>query len=105
MPGANDEVRVAAASHRVLFEDDEVRVVDVQLAAGAKETRIDVVWPAVVYVGTGGPVEDKAGGATGPVSLKTGSVFAVPAGEHALENDGSEALHLVVFELKYGSGR
>ena len=99
--GPDDALVAAPASHTLLFEDAGVRVLDVHLAAHAKDAPHTEAWPGLVYVAKAARVRDFAG----PVSdLAQGGIVAVNAGPHELENVGDGPLHLILFELKEGSG-
>ncbi len=90
----------AVPGETVLLENAEVRVVDVRLAAGAKEAMHGEAWPGVVYVAEGGPV--RVGKQVSSVGIK---IVPVDGGLASLENAGKGPLHLVWFELKFGSGK
>ncbi len=93
----------AVPGETVLLENDEVRVVDVRLAAGAKEAMHGEAWPGVAYVaeGDGGRMVYEGDRAAGMGS----TIVLVRAGTQAVWNVGSGPLHVIRFELKYGSGR
>jgi len=51
-PDAQDAVAVSPQTHKVLLENDRVRVLDVNLPAGAKEPEHSHVWPALIIEDT-----------------------------------------------------
>ena len=48
----DDVVAVSPQTHKVLLENDRVRVLDVSLPAGAKEPEHSHVWPALIIEDT-----------------------------------------------------
>ena len=48
-PASFEAVTAAPNSHRVLFEDDRIRVLRVEVAPGATEPIHDHRWPSVMY--------------------------------------------------------
>lgn len=107
-PGPQDALVAAQDSHTLLFENDDVRVLDVHLAAHAKEAYHAHAWPGVVYVVEAAPLRYTArnGGDAELGSFPTG-VKIVPAKVegHTVENAGDVPLHLIRFELKYGTAK
>jgi quercetin dioxygenase-like cupin family protein len=107
VPGPEDAVVAAPASHTVLFENADVRVVDVHLAPGAKEPMHTHPWPGFFYLVQVAPLvystpQGPVGAArTMPLARKIVPVGA--EGPHTVENVGDVPLHLIRFELKYGS--
>jgi quercetin dioxygenase-like cupin family protein len=51
-PDARDAVAVSPQTHKVLLENDRVRVIDVNLPAGAKEPQHSHAWPALIIEDT-----------------------------------------------------
>ena len=49
-PGELDALIAAPGSHRLLFENDRVRVLEVVIAAGAREPEHTHRWPSVMIV-------------------------------------------------------
>ncbi len=97
---AQDPVAVAPASFKVLFENERVRVVEVQFAPGVRNPTHShpdyVIYPLTSYMmkSTG---QD---GAEKTFEVKSGAVRWSPAVTHADENVGSTAAHAILFELK-----
>jgi hypothetical protein len=54
-PDARDAVAVAPATHKVLIENDTIRILDVNLPAGSKESAHSHVWPAILLMDTPRP--------------------------------------------------
>jgi mannose-6-phosphate isomerase-like protein (cupin superfamily) len=96
----NDELAVMKATHKVLLENDDVRVVDITLEPHAKEELYTEPWAGVMYVAQGGVV----GFGMSRENVATGKVVAVgPVKDFHLENAGATPVHLVWFELKHGT--
>ena len=51
-PDSQDAVAVSPQTHKVLLENDRVRVIDVTLPAGAREPAHSSVWPALIIEDT-----------------------------------------------------
>ena len=109
---ALDAVTTAPANHKVLFENEQVRVLDVMVPVGTREPVHTHCWPSVLYVMSRGKLReyDAAGRvvrevkeAPPPAALP----FAtwLPAGApHAMENLDAQPIHLVRVELKDARG-
>jgi hypothetical protein len=54
-PDARDVVAIAPGTHKVLVENETIRILDVSLAAGSKEPPHSRVWPAILIVDTPRP--------------------------------------------------
>jgi len=106
VPATDDALVAAPGTHTLLFENDEVRVLDVHLAPHTSEPMHSHPWPGVFYVVEAGTVKrlDKGKSVaelrTFPAGVK---VLPEPADIHSVENVGDVPVHLVRFELKYGS--
>lgn len=111
----HDAVAAAPYSHRVLFEDDHVRVLDIRLPAGTSEPIHIHALPSVIYGETGGSggakfiyteyrMED---GAFVEVSKQEVSptagyraVWSPPEGPHAITNIGNVPVRFTRVEIK-----
>ena len=106
-PPSLDAVAAAPETHRVLFENDEVRVLDVVVPPKAKEPVHAHCWPSVVYYmsmktfvvynGKGKVLFDSR---TAPPQFVPFVEWLDPQAPHAIENLSDEPLHLVATELK-----
>lgn len=109
-----DAVAVAPSSHRVLMEDDKIRVLRVEVAPGVTEPVHDHRWPSVMYfqqpqpityitykLVNGRPVETERIDA--PALKVSQTVRAEPEGLHAIKNRGSEPFVAVRIEFKDGN--
>ena len=104
-PDAQDALIASPANHTVLFEDADVRVLDVHLAPGAKEHEHTHPWPGFFYVVSAPPVRFYYPGMAPVPRVFPAGEKIVPIGAqglHAAENVGDVPLHLIRFELKYG---
>jgi len=106
-----DAVAAAPASHQVLLENEEVRVLRVTIAPGVTEPVHDHRWPSVMYfehpqpityityeLVDGKPVE--TGRVDAPPFEASTAEWAEPEGLHAVRNRGSEPFVAVRVEFK-----
>jgi quercetin dioxygenase-like cupin family protein len=107
VPGPEDAVVAAPANHTVLLENDDVRVVDVHVAAHSREPMHTHSWPGFFYVVQVAPlVYTTPAGPAGPARTMPSEVKIRPVsaeGLHSVENVGDVPFHVIRFELKYGS--
>jgi predicted metal-dependent enzyme (double-stranded beta helix superfamily) len=114
IPATFDAVVAAPSSHRILMEDDKIRVLRVEVAPGATEPVHDHRWPSVMYfeqpqpityinykLVDGRPVEIERFDA--PAFEVSQTVRGVPEGLHAVMNRGSAPFIAVRFEFKDGA--
>lgn len=112
-PANVDAVAAAPNSHRVLLEDDKIRVLRVEVAAGATEPVHDHRWPSVMYFEQPQPmtyiayqlvrgklVETRRVDA--PAFAVSQTVRGEPEGLHAVLNRGRESFVAIRFEFKEG---
>lgn len=108
-PPELDAVIAAPHEHSVLFENDRVRVLEVNIAPGTTEPVHHHRWPSVLYLTSGSEFIDRAG--SGEVlndsrmrDVPLAFPFAMwkePEAPHYLENlSSTEPIHLLRFELK-----
>jgi predicted metal-dependent enzyme (double-stranded beta helix superfamily) len=108
-----DAVAAAPGSHRILMEDDKIRVLRVEVAPGATEPVHDHRWPSVMifekpqpitYIEyklvDGRPVETQRFDA--PALGATQTVKGEPEGLHAIMNRGTAPFLAVRIEFKDG---
>jgi predicted metal-dependent enzyme (double-stranded beta helix superfamily) len=106
-----DAVAVAPKSHRVLMEDEKIRVLRVEVAPGATEPVHDHRWPSVMYfehpqpityvaykLVDGRPVETERVDA--PAFEVSQTVRGEPEGLHAVTNRGTKSFVAVRIEFK-----
>lgn len=105
--GPEDAVVVAPDEHRVLLENDDVRVLDVLLPPHTKEPSHTHVWPGFFYIVQAEPLRYYTPGQADPpvrnFPPKLKIVPVSPEGPHWVENEGDAPLHFVRFELKHGT--
>lgn len=106
-PAELDAVVAAPEHHRVLLDNDRVRVLETRIEAGDLVPLHTHRWPAVYHVLSWGDfVRRDADGAVlvdtrrAPDAGPPRAVWAEPLGPHTLENVGSGPIHLVSIELK-----
>ena len=108
-PKENDAVSAAPRNHKILLENENVRVLDVTVAPGETEAVHSHRWPSVLYILTAGDFIDRDG--EGNVifdtrQLKTPlqypmTIWKDPEAPHAVENlSKTITLHLIRVEMK-----
>jgi quercetin dioxygenase-like cupin family protein len=104
-PGPDDALVAAPSSHALMFENADVRVLDVHIAPHAKDPYHTHPWDGFFYVAQAAPVEDrmKGSGAAGVSTFPAGVVLPAEAQGHTIENVGDLPLHLIWFELKFAT--
>ena len=101
--GAQNALDADAAHTKLVFETDDVRVLDVTLPAHVREADHTDAWAAVSYIDQPALVRDViAGGTPGSArQLGVGVVRSDPEGLHAIENLSGSPLHMFRVELKH----
>ena len=104
-----DGVLAAPDNHRVLFENDEVRVVETLIRTGERTPLHTHLRPTVSYVVSGSHFlrRDEAGETvvdtrSDPSFVLPRVLFSPPIQRHTLENTGEDDLVLIGTELKRG---
>jgi hypothetical protein len=112
-----DAVQAAPKSHRVLIDNERVRVLEVVVQPGQKEPIHTHQWPSVMYVTSPAPLryysaslvngkwvekgDDSSTPATPPNSNRPRPPqYLEPEGPHAVENLGTTAYRAVRVEIK-----
>ena len=92
-PDSLDAVRAAPANHRVVLENDAVRVLDVTVRPGEREPLHAHCWPSVMYLMVAGRYRDyDASGAVladmkaAPDTIFPLTLWMEPEAPHAMEN-------------------
>jgi hypothetical protein len=111
-PDSLDAVIAAPNHHKLLFENDRVRVLEVRIAPGAQVPVHTHRWPASIYVakqsdflrrdGDGNLLFDSR--TTGPPPTEPVAQWTPPVPPHSVENIGESEILLISTELK-GSAR
>jgi hypothetical protein len=106
-----DAMTRASGHHRVLFENDRVRVLDTEVAPGDETPVHAHEWPAALYVVSWSDFIRTD--ADGRVLLDSRSVPALEAGAalwgsplppHSVRNVGTRALRVIAVEIKQDGG-
>jgi hypothetical protein len=107
-PGSLDAMSAAPDHHRVLLENDRVRVLDTHLAPGDTTPVHEHAWPAVLHVlGWSDFVRiDRDGKAlldsrAAGMHPESGAIlWGSPLPPHAVRNVGTRELHIIAIEIK-----
>ena len=101
----------APDSHRVIFENDEVRVVETTIPAGATTRLHTHLSPTVSYVLSGSHFRRRDDHGEVVVDTRSDPDFVLPRvlfsasiPRHTLENTGDDDLHIIGVELKHPRG-
>jgi len=97
---AQDVVKVAPQSYKVLLENDRVRVLEYRLKPGAKEPMHSHP-DYIVYAFSSGKAKFTfPDGKTKEREIKAGKTMFIKAETHAVENVGTTTAHGLLIELK-----
>src|SRR5437868_4212031 len=107
----DDALQAAPAFHRLLLENDSVRVLDTRIQPGEIVPLHTHCWPAAHYVISWGDfVRRNQAGEVTLDSRKTGvavmpgqALWSGPLELHTLENVGECAIHIISVEIKSAS--
>jgi quercetin dioxygenase-like cupin family protein len=107
-PDSLDAVIAAPANHKVLLENDRVRVLDVTVRPGELENVHGHRWPSVLYVMEEGEIRDYDSGGKVIYDTRTDenpmkapyTIWMEPQAPHAVENLSNNTLRLIRVELK-----
>ena len=106
--GALDGVAVNPGNHRLLFENDEVRVVETTIAVGETTPLHTHLTPTVTYVVSGSHFvrRDEHGAVLLDTRATPGFVlpevlYSTGLAEHTLENTGHDPFVAIGVELKH----
>jgi mannose-6-phosphate isomerase-like protein (cupin superfamily) len=110
-PPQLDALIAAPSNHRLLLENDRVRVLDTEILPGEKTPVHTHQWPAVHYVLSWSAFIRRDD--SGSVLLDTRTtalaqsppqvLWGEPLAAHSLENVGDTSLHIISVEQKVGS--
>ena len=107
VPGEQDALGASPANHTVLYEDQDVRVLDVHSKPHTREAPHTHVMPGVMYIerqgaGTMNTPENPAGVShpTDP-NFKPRVISTKPQGLHWTENTGEVPFHAIRVEFKH----
>lgn len=109
-PDSLDAVVAAPKHHRLLFENDRVRVLEVRIPAGETTSVHTHRWPAAIYVarqsdflrrdGEGNLLFDSR--SVGPPPKEPVAQWTLPLPPHSIENIGDTEILLISTEVKEG---
>ena len=110
-PSELDAITAAPLNHRLLLENDYVRVLDTEINAGDRTPVHTHAWPAVHYFLSWSDFVRRDDGGnvmldtrTTPLTQNPPAVlWGEPLAPHSLENVGASSLHMLSVELKRGS--
>lgn len=106
-----DAVVAAPANHRVVLENDEVRVLQVEVAPGETEAVHEHRWPSVLHIQSAQPAIDigyawrdgkmvETGRRTLPAGAPPAAIWVPRQEAHAVQNLGTAPFRLLRVELK-----
>lgn len=110
-PADLDAVAAAPGNHKILLENDRVRVLQVEVAPGETEPIHEHRWPSVIHIQAAQPGVDVRYEVRGGKLVET-ERFDIPAGTpppaiwvpreqpHSVKNLGSASFRLLRVELK-----
>jgi hypothetical protein len=110
-PDSLDALVAAGESHRLLFENDTVRVIETRIAPGQTTPVHTHRWPGVLYIRGFSDFVRRDGDGTVLVDTRTGgaalpepgaAIWSAALPPHTLENVGGTEIHVIGFELKTG---
>jgi quercetin dioxygenase-like cupin family protein len=107
-PGPDDALVAAPKNHTLLFENDDVRVLDVHVQPHEKEEFHTHPWDGFFYVIQRASLVHFVPGAPASTPMPKPPdgakiIHVGPEGPHALENVGDTPLHFIRFELKHAA--
>jgi len=97
---AQDPVKVDSKHYKVLFENDQVRVLRIQYPPGDKSRMHQHPDSVAVFLAEQRAKFTYPDGKSEEVSGKAGEARWIPAGAHEPENVGDKPLEVVLVELK-----
>jgi quercetin dioxygenase-like cupin family protein len=97
---AQDMAKTAGSSAKVLIDNEKVRVIELQMAPGAKTGMHSHGDNLVVFISGGEAVQTMADGTTRTMSRKPGEVLWSGPVTHDTQNTGQMAVRSLVIELK-----
>ena len=106
-PDELDALSAAPENHRLLFENDSVRVLDTSIAPGQATPLHTHRWPAALYILSWSDfvrrdeqVKTVLDSRTIPPIMSGSALWSPPLKPHTLENIGTAELRVIAVELK-----
>ena len=108
-PDALDALVAAGNCHRLVFENDDVRVLDTRIAPGETTPVHTHRWPAILYMLTVDHFVRRDGAGATLVDTRTSGMLPAPGAAiptdalppHTVENVGSFEIRFINIELKH----
>jgi quercetin dioxygenase-like cupin family protein len=108
-PSHLDALTAAPEFHRLLLENESVRILDTRIEPGQTVPLHTHRWPAANYILSYSDLvrRDEHGGVTldtrkTPLNIRPGQAsWLPPLGPHTLENVGTTPIHVISIELKH----
>lgn len=97
---AQDAMKVQPENHKVVFEDEHVRVLDVTFGAGTTLKKHSHPNHVVYFLEDAMTKQTDGAGKVTDVEAKKGQARWVAATTHTVENVGKTTAHVIVVELK-----
>jgi len=101
---AQDPVKVDAKHYKVVFENDEVRVLRIHYAPGEKSVMHAHPDAVAVFLGDSTTTMTTPDGKSQVMMSKAQDAMFTPAGQHLPDNTGKTPVDLILVELKGKSG-
>jgi hypothetical protein len=98
---ALDSLKVCAATQKLIFENEFVRVIDDQIPVGVSEPLHRHRHGVVIYLTTSTYETDPQGGKATVAQHKEGTAIWSEATVHTVKNAGNALAHAIRIELKY----
>lgn len=97
-----DATVAAPENHKILLENDEIRVLEVTVAPGARERLHVHRYPALIYLDSSPHlIEHLQDGSSRDLGIRQPGARWLPVAQgHAMENVGNVPLHAIRVELK-----
>jgi hypothetical protein len=106
-PGELDALTAARENHRLLFENDTVRMLDAIIQPGLTTPLHTFSWAAAPYALSGSDFIRRGQNGTVKFDSRNGArirpgaaLFTAPVPPHTLENIGTTEIRIIVVELK-----
>jgi quercetin dioxygenase-like cupin family protein len=101
---AQDPLKVAPGSYKLVAENERVRVLHATLAPGAKVAMHAHPAHVAITLSAGALQMTGPDGKTTPIEAKAEEALLMPAGSHSMANAGKAAVEVIVIEMKGAPG-
>ena len=96
----NDAVSIAPHLHKIVSENNKVRILDVEVKPGDHADLHSHPDNVIIVIQGGTLSMSFKDGSTKEVVLESGSTFFSPSNEHIVDNKGDETIKVIQVELK-----